>query len=690
MEDYILRNCSYVDIIGNTPIQFLPEAMSSTNAPRAMTDDIDEEFKWEAGERGHVIRYTVSAVLNGESALRLVRNDAVTPAKLLRAVALKLRTWRNFDFGAVAEEAGERFNVLKYLPNGTKEYVEGDAGVADMINYMHGLCVHREVVLDAANELQESTERYAGQAAAGLKARTIDSKLATILLAYNGETLEGLKNRFADCNDRLKGRMWQLIKKHAALRRLPVVEFKVVFHDTETNLKLAEEAGVSPWEMVSVSEAVNIDLFDTGYKHGHCNVAPGGITRLKPWFRLSALRNTKAWLVRATNQGVTLTEAKLKVDRLMAQDVVGDDHIAMGWLETIVTDAAEADTYAGIICKTGLHGSNYLLRFSGSLQPASMGGVTFGMLRGWLCVRDKSVNRMIRRITAVADAPDAPPSPLGQALLQALAAALIRGKNDQSGENSTPFKAKASRIRRAKTITAAADAPDAPPSPLGQALLQALAAALIRGKNDQSGENSTPFKAKASRIRRAKTITAVADAPDAPPSPLGQTLLRALAAALIRRNNTSGKTITAVADDPDAPPSPRPSVGMKRKRGNQWTGEEDNQLRKLVDEHGDRKWSFIASKMNGRRNDKQCRGRWVNHLKPDIRRGEWTQAEDRILVEGHRMLGTRWAALAKLLPGRPENAIKNHWNDSLRYKVKGQRGGKISELHAYQQSLKLT
>ena len=588
MEDYILRNYSYVDIIGNTPLQFLPEAMSSPNAPRAMTDDIDEEFKWEAGERGHVIRYTVSAVLNGESALRLVRNDAVTPAKLLRAVALKLRTWRSFDFarkwssGAVAEEAGETFNVLKYLPDGTKEYVEGEAGVADMINYMHGLCVHREVVLDVANELEESTERYAGQAAAGLKARTIDSKLTTILLAYNGETLESVKTRFADadCNDRLKGRMWRLIKKHAALRRLPVIEFKVVLHDTETNIQLAEEAGVSPWEMVSVSEAVNIDLFDTGYKHGHCNVAPGGITRLKPWFRLSALRNTKAWLVRATNQGVTLTEAKLKVDRLMAQDVVGDDHIAMGWLETIVTDAAEADTYVGIICKTGLHGSDYLLRFSGSMQPASMGGVTFGMLRGWLIVRDKSVNRMIRRITAVADAPDAPPSPLGQPLL------------------------------------------------------------------------------------------------------------RALAAALIRRNN-SGKTITAVADDPDAPPSPRPSVGMKRKRNNKWTGEEDNQLRKLVDEHGDPKWSFIASKMNGRRR-KQCRDRWLNHLKPDIRRGEWTQEEERILVKGHRMLGTRWAAIAKRLPGRPENAIKNHWNISLRHKVNGQRGGKISELHAYQQSLKLT
>ena len=120
----------------------------------------------------------------------------------------------------------------------------------------------------------------------------------------------------------------------------------------------------------------------------------------------------------------------------------------------------------------------------------------------------------------------------------------------------------------------------------------------------------------------------------------------------------------------------------------QWTLHEDNQLRRLVDEFGHRKWSFIASKMNGRRG-KQCRDRWLNHLKPDIRRGEWTAEEERILVEGHRMLGTRWAALAKLLPGRPENAIKNHWHATLRCKW-AQRGGRISELQAYQHSLHLT
>ena len=161
--------------------------------------------------------------------------------------------------------------------------------------------------------------------------------------------------------------------------------------------------------------------------------------------------------------------------------------------------------------------------------------------------------------------------------------------------------------------------------------------------------------------------------------------------------------------DSDGPPSnraksPSPSAskgaaggggastpsGLKQYKGStqQWTVQEDNQLRRLVDEHGHRKWSFIASKMSGRRG-KQCRDRWLNHLKPDIRRGEWTQEEERILVEGHRMLGTRWAALAKLLPGRPENAIKNHWHATLRCKW-AQRGGKISELQAYQHSLQLT
>ena len=143
-------------------------------------------------------------------------------------------------------------------------------------------------------------------------------------------------------------------------------------------------------------------------------------------------------------------------------------------------------------------------------------------------------------------------------------------------------------------------------------------------------------------------------------------------------------------DDDDDSKAGTPGGSQRGFKGNtqQWTLHEDNQLRRLVDELGHRKWSFIASKMHGRRG-KQCRDRWLNHLKPDIRRGEWTAEEERILVEGHRMLGTRWAALAKLLPGRPENAIKNHWHATLRCKW-AQRGGRISELQAYQHSLHLT
>ncbi|KAF3334196.1 myb-related protein 308-like protein [Carex littledalei] len=100
-----------------------------------------------------------------------------------------------------------------------------------------------------------------------------------------------------------------------------------------------------------------------------------------------------------------------------------------------------------------------------------------------------------------------------------------------------------------------------------------------------------------------------------------------------------------------------------------WTKEEDQRLIAYIKAHGEGCWRSLPKAAGLLRCGKSCRLRWINYLRPDLKRGNFTEEEDELIIQLHSLLGNKWSLIAGRLPGRTDNEIKNYWNTHIKRKL---------------------
>nr|GEV29024.1 transcription factor MYB90-like [Tanacetum cinerariifolium] len=117
---------------------------------------------------------------------------------------------------------------------------------------------------------------------------------------------------------------------------------------------------------------------------------------------------------------------------------------------------------------------------------------------------------------------------------------------------------------------------------------------------------------------------------------------------------------------------PSGNTGLKLRKG-AWTAEEDMLLKKCIEMFGDGKWHLVPLKAGLNRCRKSCRLRWLNYLRPNIKRGDFGEDELDLMLRLHKLLGNRWSLIAGRIPGRTANDVKNYWNTHIRSRSNKQK-----------------